>query len=163
MVLNRKPGVVARNNLIFAALALFFLSTAAAAAGEYYKWEDDEGVTHYSAEKPEDREASRVEGHNPPSSSQDQAMERLEKQRQEARQEGETAADEEQDKDTAQAPDEERCKKHRENLQTLNTTTQVRRKNPETGELETLTEEERQAMIKKTKKALERCNQKQDE
>mgnify|MGYP000161424309 CR=1 FL=1 len=128
-------------------------------AEQYYKWVDDQGVTHYSAEKPKGREASKVEAHNPPSSSQDKAMERLEKQREQSRQERQAAQEKEKKEDSSEPVNQERCEKHRKNLQTLNTTSQIRRKNPETGEMETLTQEERQAMIEKTKKALERCNE----
>lgn len=128
-------------------------------ADEYYKWVDDQGVTHYSSEKPEGREASKVRAHNPPSSSQDKAMKRLKEQRQEAAQEREAAnQDEEEEGNTAEALKED-CKKHRENLKVLTNKPTVRRKNPETGQMEVLTQEEKQKMIERTKKQLERCNQ----
>ena len=142
------------------AFLLTLCVSSAVIADEYYKWVDDQGVTHYSAEKPENRDASKVKARNPPSSSQDKAMERLEKQREQSRQERQAAAQEKEKKEDSSEPvNQERCEKHRKNLETLNTTAQVRRKNPETGEMETLTQEERQAMIEKTKKALERCNE----
>ena len=128
-------------------------------AEQYYKWVDDQGVTHYSEEKPENQDTSKVKAHNPPSSSQDQAMERLRQERKEQEQERQAAQEDKENGKDSQAINQERCEKHRKNLETLNTTAQVRRKNPETGEMETLTQEERQAMIEKTKKALERCNE----
>jgi len=60
-------------------------------ADGYYKWVDSQGVTHYSSEKPESQEASKVRAHNPPSSSQDKAMERLEKLREQSKQERQAA------------------------------------------------------------------------
>ncbi len=127
-------------------------------AEQYYKWVDDQGVTHYSAEKPEDRDANRVRANNPPSSSQDEALERLKNQRQQTKKEREASQENEEEEKKSENGDKEACEKHRKNLQTLKTTTNVRRKNPETGELETMAEDEREAMIEKTKKALERCN-----
>ena len=146
---------------VFAFLLLMVLAPPLFAQ-QYYKWVDDEGVTHYASEKPKGKDARKVEAHNPPSSSQDQAMERLQEQRKEAEQQRQAAQEsqeqEEREKENPQAVNKENCEQHRKNLETLNKRSVVRRKNPETGEQETLTDEERQAMIEKTKKALERCN-----
>lgn len=142
--------------LILAAGLLLFQPLA---AQQYYKWVDDEGVTHYSAEKPEGKDASRVEAKNPPSSSQDKAMQRLEQQREQNQAAREAGEEDEQAEEDPQAANEENCEQHRKNLETLNQRSVVRREDPETGEKKTLDEEQRQAMIEKTKKALERCNE----
>jgi hypothetical protein len=148
---------------LLVSLVATVLSSPAAVAQEYYKWVDDEGVTHYSSEKPEGKDASTVRAHNPASSSQDEALKRLEQQRQETAQQREAARkkeEEEQEReDNPQKALKEDCKKHRENLKILTNKPTVRRKNPETGQMEVLTEEKKQQMIEKTKKQLEQCNQ----
>lgn len=143
-------------------LAVGLLLLQPLAAQQYYKWVDEEGVTHYSAEEPKGKDASKVEAHNPPSSSQDKALNRLQQQHKEAEQQRQAAQEAEEqaerEEENPQAVNKENCKQHRKNLETLNRRSVVRRKNPETGEQETLNDGQRQAMIEKTKKALERCN-----
>lgn len=145
-------------------LVVGLLLALPAAAQQYYKWVDDEGVTHYSAEKPEEQDVSKVKADNPPSSSQGKAIDRLEQQRQQSEQQRKAQQraekQKEKEKENPQAVSKENCKQHRKNLETLNTRSVVRRKDSETGKQEALTDKERQAMIEKTKKALERCNKK---
>jgi len=151
---------------LLAALVLVLGFSAPAWGDEFYKWVDDEGVTHYSSEKPKGEEATSVEAENPPSSSQEQALKRLREQREQREKERQAErekAKEEQNGEDSKAISQERCEKHRQNLQTLKSRTKVQRENPDTGEVETLTEKQQQAMIEKTKKALERCNQNQQE
>lgn len=135
----------------------------AAAAEQYYKWVDDEGVTHYSSEKPEGQDATKARVHTPASSSQDKAIKRLEKQRQEAARERKAAnQNEEQNAEKEANPAEalkKDCEKHRNNLKVLTNKPTVRRKNPETGKMEVLTQEQKQKMIEQTKKQLKLCNQ----
>ena len=52
---------------------------------------------------------------------------------------------------------QERCEQHRKNLETLANKPTVRRKNPETGEMEVIDQDKREAILEKTRKALERC------
>lgn len=60
-------------------LAVFLLAaTGPAAAAEVYRWVDDEGVTHYSATPPPDRDADRVEASNPPADDPEARREAIE-------------------------------------------------------------------------------------
>ena len=46
---------------VLIALAMFVLALAPASAAEYYKWVDDDGVTHYSQEPPPNDIKAKVE------------------------------------------------------------------------------------------------------
>lgn len=152
-------NVVFRIMIICFSLALM----APATAEQYYKWVDDEGVTHYGAEKPEGKDASRVDAHNPPSSSQKQELKELEQQREQTERQASEEEDQEEgeSEEDLQAENKERCKQHRKNLKVLNNKPTVRRKNPETGKREVLDQQQRKAMIEKTKKELEQCKDNQ--
>ena len=52
---------------------------------------------------------------------------------------------------------QERCEQHRKNLETLTNKPTVRRKNPETGELEVIDQDVRDKMLADTRSALEKC------
>ena len=137
--------------------------TSSALAEKFYKWVDENGVTHYSAQAPSDRQSSEVNTRANASSSQDDAIDALNQRRQasaKAREKAQEAANEA--KRAEQNPEEvrqERCDTHRKNLETLQNKPIVRRENPETGELEVLTEEQRDEMIAKAKQSLKLCEQ----
>jgi aspartokinase len=138
------------------------LLSGPALADRYYRWVDDEGVTHYTKKPPEGRPSDEISTGYKPSSSQEQEMERLEKMRRQQRQAREEEAQEQTDETAAgeeqsEEVSEEYCQKHRENLEILQNKPTVRRRNPETGEMEVIPEQERQKMIERTKKELEKC------
>jgi len=124
-----------------ALLAISSLSPAA----KFYKWVDDKGVTHYDAQPPQGANATEVNTRANASSDQSEAIEAL-RAREEKRLETEP-----------EAVAQERCEQHRKNLETLTNKPTVRRKNPETGELEVIDQEVRDQMLAETRSALEKC------
>ena len=150
-----------RFSLILGITLLAFASSSM--AEKFYKWVDENGVTHYGAQPPQDRQASEVNTRTSASSSQEDAIEMLNQRREadaKAREKAQKAAqDAKRAVENPDAVKEERCETHRKNLETLQNRPIVRRENPETGELETLDEGQRQEMIEKSRKALEQCEQ----
>lgn len=143
-------------------LLIAMLSVQLPAAEKYYKWVDKEGVTHYGTDKPGDGDAKEVRVYNSPSSSQGREMQELEEQRKARQRAREQQAQQEQEQERAEENPEqasdEYCEQHRKNLKTLMDTPTVRQENPDTGEMQVLDEEQREAAIEKTKEALEKCN-----
>lgn len=151
--------------MTFFPLLLFVVALLPAqvpAAEKYYKWVDEEGVTHYGTEKPNGEDVKEIRVYSQPSSSQGREMQELNERRQareQAREQEEQAQDEqERAEENPEEVSEEYCEQHRENLKTLMDKPIVRRENPETGEMEVMDQEEREQMIEKTKKELEKCN-----
>jgi hypothetical protein len=126
-------------------------SASAQAQEEIYKWVDEDGVTHFSARPPEGVEYDRITTRN-------NVVSRIAPQTV-----GETE-DLEQEPDAnnmlpelaevdVQQPDPElvaqRCEEARSNLSWMTQRVQINREN-EDGEIERLTEDERQQMIQET-------------
>lgn len=147
---------------LFLGIALLAI-TSTSMAEKFYKWVDENGVTHYGAQAPNDSQASEVNTRTNASSSQDDAIDALNARRQadaKAREKASKAAAEaKRVTETPDAVKEERCETHRKNLETLQNKPIVRRENPETGELEVLEPEQREKMIEESRKALEFCEQ----
>ena len=145
---------------LFLGGALLAISSLSPAA-KFYKWVDDNGVTHYDAQPPQGVNASEVNTRANASSDQSEAIEALEAKRsaaQKAKEAAATQAKEEQRlKTEPDAVAQERCEQHRKNLATLANKPTVRRKNPETGEMEVLDQEARDKMVEDTRNALEKC------
>ncbi|HBC19993.1 MAG TPA: DUF4124 domain-containing protein [Alcanivorax sp.] len=141
--------------------SLLLILASASSAAKFYKWVDDQGVTHYGANPPQGTTSSEVNTRANASSDQDRELEALDERRnarENAKEEAAKAAEEETR--LKSEPDElaqERCEQHRKNLETLKNKPIVRRKNPETGEMEVLDQEEREKMIQNSQKALENC------
>ncbi len=137
--------------------------TSSAIAEKFYKWVDENGVTHYGAQPPSNQDASVVNTRANASSSQGDAIEALNERREaEAKQREAASKAAEEAKREAQNPDEvakERCDGHRKNLETLQNKPTVRRENPETGEMEVLDQEQREEMMSEARKALEKCEE----
>ncbi|KZY38370.1 hypothetical protein A3730_25605, partial [Alcanivorax sp. HI0044] len=116
---------------------------------------------HYDAQPPQGVNASEVNTRANASSDQSEAIEALEAKRnaaQKAKEAAATQAKEEQRlKTEPDAVAQERCEQHRKNLETLTNKPTVRRKNPETGEMEVLDQEARDKMVEDTRSALEKC------
>lgn len=140
--------------------ALLILASASSAA-KFHKWVDDNGVTHYGANPPQGVVSTEVNTRTSASSDQDKALEALNAKRQARRDAKENAASAAAEKERLESePDEvarERCEQHRKNLDILKNKPTVRRKNPETGEMEVLNQEEKEKMIQRSEKALETC------
>ncbi|MEQ3637175.1 DUF4124 domain-containing protein [Alcanivorax sp.] len=145
---------------LFLGGALLALSSLSPAA-KFYKWVDDEGVTHYDAQAPQGTNATEVNTRANASSDQGEAIEALEAKRSAAEKAKETAAtqakEEQRLKTEPDAVAQERCEQHRKNLETLTNKPTVRRKNPDTGEMEVLDQEARDQMVENTRSALEKC------
>ncbi len=149
-----------RFSLILGITLLAFASSSM--AEKFYKWVDENGVTHYGAQPPQDRQASEVNTRANASSSQEKEIEALNERRQAAKQAREAQeAEAEEAKRLAEKPDEvnqERCDQHRKNLEILTNKPTVRQKNPETGEEEVITQEVREKMMSEARDALEKCD-----
>lgn len=155
-------GIMRRTSFISALLAAaLVLGGPALAAGKYYKWIDENGVTHYTLSPPPDgRQGEQVRTFNSASSDQSEALQKLEQQREaaaKAREQAATTPREPTESAEQKAAREERCKQHRDNLRTLKELPTVRRQDPATGEMTVVTDEERQKLIQETEKALEEC------
>ena len=148
-----------RFSLILGITLLAF--SASSMAEKFYKWVDENGVTHYGAQPPQDQQASEVNTRANASSSQEKEIEALNERRQAAKQLREAQeAKAEEAKRLAERPDEvnqERCDQHRKNLEILTNKPTVRQKNPETGEMEVIDQDKREEILEKTRKALEQC------
>lgn len=135
-------------------------SAAPAMADKYYKWVDDNGVTHYGTEPPEagGSEAVRTYG---PSSDQDKALKALQEQREAAARAREQAQQQAREAERAaeepEAVAEERCEEHRKNLDILENKPIVRVENPQTGEMEVIDQSRREQLIKETRAGVEFC------
>lgn len=142
-----------RAMLLTAMIAIGFSSVPAGAARDYYKWTDDEGVTHYSARPPHNRVAEVVsvttgERTAVPASGSDSSQ-------------GSSASTPDTESDTqtaatdpAKLKDPERCQNARDNLEVLSNNAKVRMRN-ESGDIHYLTEEEKAEKSREFQKAID--------
>ncbi len=149
---------VRRTLLAGAVLALAMPALGA----KFYKWVDEDGVTHYDTKPPAGQPASEeVRTYHSASSDQDEAIKRLEERRAAEAQAEETAQqrreEQRQEQEKPRRVSEERCAKHRENLRILESKPIVRVENPETGEMEVIDQTRRERMLEKTREAVEMC------
>ncbi|MQX54848.1 DUF4124 domain-containing protein [Alcanivorax sediminis] len=137
--------------------------TSSAIAEKFYKWVDENGVTHYGAQPPSNQDASVVNTRANASSSQGDAIEALNERREaDAKQKENARKAEAESRKASENPDaasEERCAGHKKNLEILQNKPIVRRENPETGEMEVLDQEQREEMMSEARKALEKCEE----
>ncbi len=145
---------------LFLGGALLALSSLSPAA-KFYKWVDDKGVTHYDAQAPQGANTTEINTRATASSSQSEAIEALETKRNAAQKAKEAAASQAKEQKRLETEPEavaqERCEQHRKNLETLTNKPTVRRKNPETGELEVIDQQVRDEMLAETRSDLEKC------
>ncbi|MEH6784926.1 MAG: DUF4124 domain-containing protein [Alcanivorax jadensis] len=141
--------------------SLLLILASASSAAKFYKWVDDQGVTHYGANPPQGTASSEVNTRANASSDQDRALESLQEKRDKAekeREKAEKAAEESRrEKTEPDAVQQERCGQYRKNLDILINKPTVRQENPETGEMEVIDQDKREAILEKTRKALEQC------
>lgn len=137
-------------------------SSTAVAEDKIYKWQDDNGLTHYSQSPPENaNNVEEVTTSIKASSDQEQAMERLRVSRAQAAEARKKAQatpgvnkEAEKERDDAFA---KRCAQHRKNLAVLINQPIVRQEDPKTGEMIPVDEERRQALIAETKAGMAGC------
>jgi len=144
--------------------SLVILCAPAGAASKFYKWVDENGVTHYSQSPPPDGTSSQeVRTSGKPSSDQADALKNLEATRNAAAKAREDAARQKAEKAANEPSEEEkeaqkkRCEQHRTNLATLKNSPIVREKDPETGEMAVVDEDKRAEMVRQTEEALKGC------
>ncbi|MDX1804880.1 MAG: DUF4124 domain-containing protein [Alcanivorax sp.] len=130
-------------------------------AANFYKWTDANGTTHYDVKPPQGAQAEQVHTYNSASSDQASAVEKLQKRRQQESKdiarEKRQAAEKQREQDEPDKVAKERCDQHRKNLDILTNKPTVRQKNPDTGEMEVITQEQRDKMLADTRKALKDC------
>lgn len=142
---------------IITILAAIMLASSPAVASTFYRWVDDNGVTHYGERPPEGHSSEAVRTWGAASSDQERALEALEARRTSRANEDQHAEDQ-QAAPAVPRPSAEYCQQHRRNLEVLTQRPIVRRTDPETGEQVTLDAEQRDAMIAETRQALAACD-----
>lgn len=150
--------------LLFTALGLGI--TAGAIAGKFYKWTDENGVTHYSAVAPQGKESDTLDirtgekrpatdgvGDNTdrpasPTAVKNKTEKAPEKSEQELRAAKQKAR-------ARQAQRKKNCETAQKNAEILRTRARVRVNDPDTGELRYLSPDEKQAKEDATAKNIE--------
>jgi hypothetical protein len=133
------------------AAILMLASTGSLHAAQVYKWVDASGVTHFDAKPPAGQVATPIDTHAPPpasppkASQQEDAVDDDPEQKEADTRVREQVAEQEQ-------KTREYCEQARTNLAQLNNNPRVRQEVD--GELRRLTEQERQAQIADTRKAI---------
>lgn len=124
-----------RNGMLLTTFLSLILMSGAAMAANYYKWTDDNGVTHYSARKPlnHDAEVIRIStgGRSQPQEAESSAAAATP-----------AASHSLAAEQAAQQQDEERCNWARATLETLRNSNRVRIREDD-GEVRILSEEEK--------------------
>lgn len=123
------------------------LASVSSSAEEYYKWVDDQGVTHYGQRPPKNTAASRGEtsiGHSAPSHYPSEQFTDNQKEN--------TSAAKSTEKQQNQK-DPERCKAAKDNLNTINTSSRIKVKG-EDGQFNFLTPKEIAERKKDAQKAI---------
>lgn len=131
-------------------------------ASSFYKWVDENGVTHYTETPPEDPnvQSTRIRASGKMPSEADKAQERLEAQRGEfkkAAREREKYSDlseKEAQEKKHQETIQKNCGQAKKNIETLNQNARVREQDKE-GNLHYLTPEEHQERLNQARKFLE--------
>lgn len=144
-----KSNKIRSTIFLTAILAAGLISVAAVAAEDYYKWTDDEGVTHYSARKPHNREAEAISIRTGERSTVPTGSSSGEKQPSQR-----PAATENTETDNTKLVDPERCKVARSNLDVLRNNAKVRMKD-ENGEIHYLNEEEKAEKAREFQQAID--------
>lgn len=154
-----------RMNLFPLTLAvLLALAGGHALAGQYYKWVDEKGVTHYGEKPPANTQAATVKVRDTTSSDAETELQRLDTTRTEsanAKQKAEEAA---AIKKATELPADERervktlCDRHRKNLENLRSGEPVQLRDP-AGKARAMTEEERNAQLRYAESEVQRCEQ----
>lgn len=146
------------------ALAGLLAVAAPAGAGQFYKWVDEKGVTHYGEKPPAGRQAAPVKVNADASSDQEAEIQRLQSQRSAnaTAQEKAAAAQAERQAQALPADEQERlrkiCDQHRKNLDTLRAGGRVSVRDAQ-GNPRFLTEAEMADKLKFAEGEVQRCEQ----
>lgn len=143
-----KVNIMRTAMLLIFILAAGLTSVTALAAKDYYKWTDEEGVTHYSARKPYDRESESISiKTGEPSAVPANSARNTEQARGTTSESNETAEEQ-------RLADPERCEAARSNLEVLRNNAKVRMKD-ENGEIHYLNEEEKAERMQEFQQAVD--------
>ena len=128
---------------------------------KFYKWTDADGNTHYSEQKPKNKQVDEVKVYSGSSSVQNNSSndEPGEPESGEEKSEEEKAIDEYNANEKARVnklQSKENCKAAKKNLDTLQRTFLFKQKDPETGKLVYVNNDNRKAMIKRAKKTIKK-------
>jgi hypothetical protein len=139
--------MISTRRILLLALITGLISSSAFAAKNYYRWVDENGVTHYTARKPYnvDSEAISVTSGLPRDESGQQIQ--LEDEEPSAENESQATAA------SADNKDPERCEVAKSNLKILNESARVREKDPD-GNFRYLSEEEKNERKKIAEQAI---------
>lgn len=142
-----------KSPLRWALVIAFTFSTGSSLAAKYYKWVDENGVTHYSAQPPAAGEGEVIKVKSGASSDKDQAMKRLEERRSRLEQDAATRNNPEADAQAAadkanKEAAKQQCEQYRKNLKVMTENSRVKEMGAD-GEARMLPEEERQERIRK--------------
>jgi hypothetical protein len=146
---------------IITTLMIGALLCAPVSAAKFYRWTDENGVTHYTQTPPPEGTQSREIRTFGPSSDQEAELERLQEQRQQAeaarQQQMKRQAEAAKEKSAPDQATQERCEQHRKNLEELRNRPVLRTTDPDTGEVIALDDDGRQKLIAETLEALKLC------
>lgn len=134
---------------LLSALCLALLLSPASYAGKFYKWVDNEGVTHYGESPPDTETAAVVNVKTGASSDQKQAIEQLEAKRKAAQEASNATQDDEEseiEKENRKIM-ENNCKIQRQNLSQLKANRRIK-VTDDNGEIRYLDDEEIQSRMK---------------
>ncbi|MCG8673336.1 MAG: DUF4124 domain-containing protein [Pseudomonadales bacterium] len=142
------------------AIAMLISGPSVALAAKYYKWVDEDGVTHYSAQPPAAGKGEVIKVRSGASSDKDTAMKKLEEQRAKLQQDIENRDNPKTDEQKEiEARNNEivkrNCEIHRQNLKVMTESGRVRVQD-ENGESVVLPEEKRQARMKEAREYIQK-------
>ncbi|MDY6922010.1 MAG: DUF4124 domain-containing protein [Pseudomonadota bacterium] len=148
--------MIRKTLFLVSALCLFLTLATGAQAGKFYKWLDEDGVTHYGENPPDTETATVINVKSGASSDQQQAIDRLEAQRKAAA--DEAKADVPTEEDEIERRNREimanNCKIQRSNLGQLKANRRVKTTD-ENGEVRYLDEQEIAQRIKEVQQYLD--------
>ena len=139
-----RPSLLA---ILLIGLSLGFVTSPVMAAKSYYKWVDENGVTHYTARKPYDKDAEAISVSTGQPRDADGQPIRLEDEATGPGGQQSAASDPDANKDP------ERCKIAQSNLKVINENARIREKTDD-GSFRFLSEEEKATRKKAAEQAI---------
>ena len=136
----------------YCALLFIVLFSPTIFATTIYKWVDENGVTHYSQEMPPEKQTEKLYSEDIEPKKVGSVAPKISTPTEPEKTEVEAAAVEINNKDKQQA--KMICDSAKHQLNVLETHTRLTRKNEQSGEMERMTEEDRQAQIESQKERI---------
>lgn len=128
-------------------LVIALITTSFVSAQTIHRWVDEDGSVHFSEHRPTTTTSEEITVQTPRASSDTGQSNRP----------AQSANHSGDDNQSTFATSAEHCEQHRRNLEALNQGSEVSLRNPETGNADVLSDEQRNAMMARTKAALEAC------